>query len=140
MLICGHQKPFGHEGARALLTMPLLQLYGGGYINALLQTSCTYYIACIVLHWIAPRVLPVQNIQVQSRQPGQVSREAFNSLGRAPNSILMSALTYQGPMHCHREISHAVADLVFLHRPNCREGLCLDNSRAPACQWMGHAL
>lgn len=83
LLTCGYLKPFGHEGAATLPTMPLLQLYGGGYINALLQTSCTYYIACIVLHWIAPRILPVQSIQVQSRQPGQVSREAFNSLGRA---------------------------------------------------------
>lgn len=74
--------------------MPLLQLYGGGYINALLQTSCTYYIACIVLHWIAPRILPVHSIQVQSRQPGQVSREAFNSLGGAPNTTSTSALIH----------------------------------------------
>lgn len=72
--------------------MPLLQLYGGGYINALLQTACTYYFACIVLHWIAPGILPVQSIQVQSRQPGQITREAFNSLGEASNSIRLSSL------------------------------------------------
>ena len=72
--------------------MPLLQLYGGGYINALLQTSFTYYIACIILHWVAPRLLHVESIQVQSRQPGQVRREAFNSLGESPKFVSLSAL------------------------------------------------
>ena len=72
--------------------MPLFHLYGAGYFNALLQTSLTYYIACIVLHWVAPRLLDVQSIQVQSRQPGQVRREAFNSLGEAPYLIPLSAL------------------------------------------------
>jgi len=67
--------------------MPLLELYGGAYINALLQTSVTYYMACIVLHWIAPRVLSVQSIQVQSRQSGQVRREAWNSLGEAAEEL-----------------------------------------------------
>ena len=67
--------------------MPLLELYGAAYINALLQTSVTYYMACIVLHWIAPRVLSVQSIQVQSRQSGQVRREAWNSLGKAAKKL-----------------------------------------------------
>lgn len=62
----------------------MLALYGGGYGIALLQISFVYYIACIVIHWLVPRALSVQNIQVHSRQPGQVRREALNSLGEHP--------------------------------------------------------
>ena len=75
------------RGGLSFHKMPLLELYGGAYINALLQTSVTYYMACIVLHWIAPRVLSVQSIQVQSRQSGQVRREAWNSLGEAAEEL-----------------------------------------------------
>ena len=59
----------------------MLALYGAGFFVALQQICVVYYVACIFIHWVIPRALPVQNIQVQSRQPGQVRREALASLG-----------------------------------------------------------
>ena len=36
-----------------------------------------------VKNFVAPRLLPVQGVQVQPRSPGDVSRDALNSLGAA---------------------------------------------------------
>ena len=104
----------------------MLELYGGGYINALLQTSFTYYIACIVLHWVAPALLPVQNIQVQSRQPGQVTREAIYSLGELPEELMHSHGSLHVRMHENVSASTSLVTHACLCRSHCSEGSCLD--------------
>ena len=68
----------------------MLALYGAGFLAALQQICVVYYVACIFIHWIIPRALPVQNIQVQSRQPGQVRREALASLGECQDVLRLS--------------------------------------------------
>lgn len=61
--------------------LQLPPLYGGGFLVALLQVFVVYYGASIAIHWLGPLAFPVKSIQVQPRQPGQVRREAFYSLG-----------------------------------------------------------
>ena len=68
----------------------MLALYGAGFFVALQQICVVYYVACIFIHWVIPRALPVQNIQVQSRQHGQVRREALASLGEYQNVVCLS--------------------------------------------------
>ncbi len=43
--------------------------------------SLVYYGGAFLLHFVAPLLLPVQSVQVGSRRPGQVKKEALNSLG-----------------------------------------------------------
>lgn len=59
----------------------MLPLYGGGFWVALLQATCVYYAAAIVLHYLVPALFPVKSIQKGDRQPRQVAREACSSLG-----------------------------------------------------------
>ena len=68
----------------------MLALYGAGFFVALQQICVVYYVACIFIHWVIPRALPVQNIQVQSRQPGQVRREALASQGEYQDVVCLS--------------------------------------------------
>ena len=118
----------------------MLELYGGGYINALLQTSFTYYIACIVLHWVAPALLPVQNIQVQSRQPGQVTREAIYSLGKLPEELMHSHGSLHVRMHENVSASIRLVTHACLCRSHCSEGSRFDYSGTHACHWFGQAV
>jgi len=59
----------------------MFQLYGGGFLPAFSQLSLFYYSTAALLHYIAPRLLPVKGVQVQKRSPDDLSRDAFNSLG-----------------------------------------------------------
>ena len=74
--------------------LQLPPLYGGGYLVALLQVCVVYYGASVAIHWLGPLAFPVKSIQVQPRQPGQVRREAFYSLGeeRAPPAFAAPCL------------------------------------------------
>ena len=66
-------------------------LYGGGFVVAFLQIVALYYPAALLLHYVVPRFLPVQNIQKHERNPGDVARDAFNSLGVCRRSLLHSS-------------------------------------------------
>ncbi len=59
----------------------MLPLYGGGFLVALSQLTAFYYVTAALLHFVLPAWLPVKGVQVQERTPGDVSRDAFNSLG-----------------------------------------------------------
>jgi hypothetical protein len=56
-------------------------LWGGGFIVAFTQLSVFYYALGAVLHFILPSLSPVRGIQEQQRRPGEVGRDAINSLG-----------------------------------------------------------
>jgi hypothetical protein len=56
-------------------------LWGGGFLVAFSQLSVFYYSLGAVLHFVLPWLSPVKGIQEQQRRPGEVSRDAFNSLG-----------------------------------------------------------
>ena len=56
-------------------------LYGGGFLVALLQNSVVYYLVASLLHFVVPRILKVQSIQVGQRKPHQVLTEATNCIG-----------------------------------------------------------
>lgn len=48
---------------------------------ALVQLCLVYYAAAILLHYIVPSIKRVRNIQARPPAPGQVRREALQSLG-----------------------------------------------------------
>ena len=56
-------------------------LWGGGYWVALRQAAAVYYAAAVVLHYVAPTLLPVRSVQKGQPRQGQVTREALTSLG-----------------------------------------------------------
>lgn len=56
-------------------------LWGSGFLVAFTQLSVFYYTLGTVLHFVLPWLSPVKGIQEQQRQPGEVSRDAVNSLG-----------------------------------------------------------
>lgn len=51
------------------------------YLKAFFQAALVYYAAAIFLHYVVPRIYKVQSVQVSTRQKGQVSREAWSSIG-----------------------------------------------------------
>ena len=59
-------------------------LWGGGFFVAFTQLSVFYYALGALLHFVLPLLSPVKAIQEQQRKPGEVSRDAFNSLGERP--------------------------------------------------------
>jgi Delta7-sterol 5-desaturase len=59
----------------------LMPLYGGGFTVAWIQIAVFYYTSGILLHYVAPALLPVKNIQVQPRGSGDIGRDALGSLG-----------------------------------------------------------
>lgn len=58
-------------------------LWGGGFLVAFTQLSAFYYSLGALLHFVLPWLCGpyVKGIQEQQRRPGEVSRDAFNSLG-----------------------------------------------------------
>eukprot|EP00878_Enallax_costatus_P043173 GHUV01050951.1.p1 GENE.GHUV01050951.1~~GHUV01050951.1.p1 ORF type:complete len:103 (-),score=50.24 GHUV01050951.1:6-314(-) len=56
-------------------------LYGGGFLSAVGQLAAFYYVLGAVLHYVIPAIFNVQGIQEQPRKPGEVSRDAINSIG-----------------------------------------------------------
>ena len=56
-------------------------LWGGGFVPAFLQLVALYYPAGLLLHCVAPRLLPVKGVQVAPRNEGDVWRDALTSLG-----------------------------------------------------------
>lgn len=56
-------------------------LWGGGFLVAFTQLSVFYYALGAVLHFVLPWLLSPKGIQEQQRKPGEVSRDAVNSLG-----------------------------------------------------------
>ncbi|KAK9815322.1 hypothetical protein WJX72_001696 [[Myrmecia] bisecta] len=103
----------------------MLSLYGGGYWIAVLQVAVVYYAAAVLLHWVAPAFFPVKVIQKSDRQPGQVAREAVNSIG--PILVKAAVLTiveklhaaglgklYTGPLHSPSEVVYLIATIVSL--------------------------
>jgi hypothetical protein len=56
-------------------------LWGGGFVPAFLQLVALYYPAGLLLHCVAPKLLPVKGVQVAPRNEGDVWRDAFTSLG-----------------------------------------------------------
>lgn len=67
-------------------------LWGGGFLVAFTQLSVFYYALGAVLHFILPSLSPVKGIQEQQRRPGEVGRDAVNSLGEYSSD--------QGGGHC----------------------------------------
>ena len=84
--------------------LQLPPLYGGGYCIAFLQIFFVYYGASIAIHWLGPLVFPVKSIQVQPRQPGQVRREAINSLGKQALSSTCVRAPFCTGTCCHVDI------------------------------------
>lgn len=64
-----------------LQLLHLQPLWGGGFLVALCQLSLFYYGLGAVLHWVVPLLGPVQGIQEAPRKPGEVARDAINSIG-----------------------------------------------------------
>ena len=56
-------------------------LWGGGFLPAFLQLVALYFPAGLLLHCVAPKLLPVKGVQVAPRNEGDVWRDAFTSLG-----------------------------------------------------------
>lgn len=58
-----------------------MQLYGGGFLHALVQLMVFYYAGGILLHYVVPRILPIQSVQERERGSSDVSRDSIYSLG-----------------------------------------------------------
>ena len=65
----------------------MLPLYGGGFTAAFLQLTVFYYTFGVLLHYIVPLISSVKGIQEQPRKPGDVSRDALQSLGKVVAEI-----------------------------------------------------
>eukprot|EP00882_Tetradesmus_deserticola_P018053 GHRQ01019372.1.p2 GENE.GHRQ01019372.1~~GHRQ01019372.1.p2 ORF type:complete len:116 (+),score=30.72 GHRQ01019372.1:1170-1517(+) len=77
-----------------LQLLHLQPLWGGGFLVALCQLSLFYYVLGAVLHWVVPLLGPVQGIQEAPRKPGEVARDAVNSIGeqQAHSATVQSCL------------------------------------------------
>jgi hypothetical protein len=74
-----------------MVALSLAPLYGGGFTVAFLQIAAVYYASAALLHFVVPRALPVQHIQKEARNPGDLSRDALGSIGaraQAPTTPL----------------------------------------------------
>ena len=106
-------------------------IYGGGFIQAFAQASLVYYLAALFLHVIVPRfwsVSPIQytNSGARKHPIGQVSREAWNSIGPLVVKALIwtfveklhtsgySLLYSNRPVHLGSALCTAIA-LDYLH-------------------------
>lgn len=56
-------------------------LWGGGFLVAFAQAAGFYYLLGALLHWVLPALLRPASIQEAPRRPGEVGRDALNSLG-----------------------------------------------------------
>jgi hypothetical protein len=65
----------------SVILAALAPLYGGGFTVAFLQIAALYYASAALLHFVVPRLLPVQPIQQEARNPGDVRRDALGSIG-----------------------------------------------------------
>jgi hypothetical protein len=74
----GQQMPSTSSWMQLLHLQPL---WGGGFLVALCQLSLFYYVLGAVLHWVVPLLGPVRGIQEAPRKPGEVGRDAVNSIG-----------------------------------------------------------
>jgi hypothetical protein len=68
-------------GSDLLQLLHLRPLWGGGFLVALCQLSLFYYVLGAVLHWVVPLLGSVKGIQESQRKPGEVARDAVNSIG-----------------------------------------------------------
>jgi hypothetical protein len=68
-------------GSGLLQLLHLWPLWGGGFLVALCQLSLFYYVLGAVLHWLVPLLGSVKGIQEAPRKPGEVARDAVNSIG-----------------------------------------------------------
>jgi hypothetical protein len=59
----------------------MIPLWGGGFLVAFSQLALFYYVLGTVLHFVVPLLCHVKGIQEQQRRPGEVKRDAINSLG-----------------------------------------------------------
>lgn len=59
-----------------------MHLYGDGFVVAFLQATTTYFAISILLHFVVPALFNVTSVQKGDQRPGQVIREALQSLGR----------------------------------------------------------
>lgn len=106
-------------------------IYGGGFIQAFAQASLVYYLAALFLHVIVPRfwsVSPIRytNSGTRKHPIGQVSREAWNSIGPLVVKALIwtfveklhtsgySLLYSNRPVHLGSALCTAIA-LDYLH-------------------------
>lgn len=58
-----------------------MRLYGDGFFAAFAQCCAVYYIGAFLLHWVLPRVFPRPSVRKGTPRPGQVEKEALNSVG-----------------------------------------------------------
>ena len=56
--------------------------YEGGFWVAFRQLVVFYYACGFLIHFVAPKLLPVKNIQTSERKSGEVRRDALCSLGQ----------------------------------------------------------
>ena len=101
-------------------------LWGGGFVPAFLQLVALYYPAGLLLHCVAPRLLPVKGVQVAPRNEGDVWRDAVTSLGTF-------CLSRRRAVISRLPLSHPnFTTLKNKNRPDRRQGRDLGARRAPA--------
>jgi hypothetical protein len=113
------------------MPISLAPLCGGGFLVAFLQIVALYYPAAILLHYIVPSILPVKTIQVQPRNPGDITRDALGSIGE-PGLSLCSPRTPQNWI--------LTVPRTRCCRPNSSQGWNLDFSGATAQQGLWPAV
>eukprot|EP00878_Enallax_costatus_P028541 GHUV01030832.1.p1 GENE.GHUV01030832.1~~GHUV01030832.1.p1 ORF type:complete len:229 (+),score=52.04 GHUV01030832.1:309-995(+) len=100
-------------------------LYGGGFLSAVGQLAAFYYVLGAVLHYVIPAIFNVQGIQEQPRKPGEVSRDAINSIGpiivKAAIWTVVEQLhargiskVYAGPVNSKAEVLYILGCIVLL--------------------------
>eukprot|EP00775_Hariotina_reticulata_P003455 gene3455-3726_t len=100
-------------------------LWGGGFLVAFSQLSLFYYVLGAVLHFVVPWLCQVKGIQEQQRRPGEVTRDAVNSLG--PIAVKAAIWTvveqlhtqgigklYAGPVTTFSEVAYLLMCVVLL--------------------------
>jgi hypothetical protein len=79
-----------------LQLLHLQPLWGGGFTVALCQLSLFYYVLGALLHWVLPLLYPVRGIQEAPRKPGEVGRDALNSIGQQDTAAAAAAAAAAG--------------------------------------------
>ena len=64
----------------------MFTLVGQGFWVAFLQAVSFYYAAGAAIHYVIPRLAPVQSIQKHARGAHDVRRDALCSLGACPHT------------------------------------------------------
>jgi sterol desaturase/sphingolipid hydroxylase (fatty acid hydroxylase superfamily) len=58
-----------------------MQLYGDGFIAALVQVSLVYYLSCFMLHDVTPKIFPVKTVYRPGERKDEAREDALRSFG-----------------------------------------------------------